>query len=219
MGFLAPTTHEQWRIHLSGACRTPDVALSGFLTLSVPCSPPRLPTLFHAGNAHGVHPSELSPLEESCHLSAAVAFLTLTASLSRRLTRTCHAKRATPAVRFQRVRDVSTWRHPVRLRSLRIGSCHRGAPPGRRTCSLEPAGDGPTGSLSEAPGVATSRSRRRHLGLHMPGGVEPSARRVGPKLHPPVGTARTPCGRQDNGQSWRPVPKHRTLRCLGLSVV
>lgn len=219
MGFLAPTTREQWRIHLSGACRTPDVALSGFLTLSVPCSPPRLPTLFHAGNAHGVHPSELSPLEESCHLSAAVAFLTLTASLSRRLTRTCHAKRATPAVRFQRVRDVSTWRHPSRLRSLRVGSCHRETPPGRRTCSSEPWGDGPTGEPGEAPGVATGRSRRRYRGLQLPGGVEPSARRVGPKLHPPVGTARTPCGRQDNGESRRPVPKHRTLRCLGLSVV
>jgi hypothetical protein len=34
--------------------------------------------LFHAGNAHGVHPSELFPLRLPYHLSAAVALLTLT---------------------------------------------------------------------------------------------------------------------------------------------
>jgi hypothetical protein len=48
----------------------------------------------------------------------------------------------------------------------------------------------------------------------MPGGVEPSARRVEPRLHPPVGTARTPCGRQSGSRTRRPVPKHRTLRWL-----
>jgi hypothetical protein len=56
MGFLAPSTFEDWRIHLSGAYLTPFVALSGFLTLSALCSPPVRPALFHAGDALGVSP-------------------------------------------------------------------------------------------------------------------------------------------------------------------
>jgi hypothetical protein len=36
------------------------VTPSGFLTLTTPCSPPGLPSLFHLGSAHGVHPSRLS---------------------------------------------------------------------------------------------------------------------------------------------------------------
>jgi hypothetical protein len=42
----------------------------------------------------GFHPSELSPLKEPCHLSAACALLAFTASRSRRQTRTVRAKRA-----------------------------------------------------------------------------------------------------------------------------
>jgi len=214
MGFLAPTTHEQWRIHGSGACLTPDVALTGFRTLSAPCSPPRLPTLFHAGNAHGVHPSELSPLEEPCHLSAAVAFLTFTASRSRRLTRTCHAKRATPAARFLRVRDASADGIPHAF-----GACAFGRGAAGRLGAGEPAPRSPWATdlpvHRGTPGGAGGRSRRCQWGLREPGGVEPSARRAEPKLHPPVRTARTPCGRQGCCRAKRPVPKHRTQRWLG----
>ena len=78
MGFLSPTTLEDWRIHCPGACLTPFVALTGFLSLSAPCSPPDRPALFHAGNAHGVSPSEPFPLEEPYRLSAAFALLTFT---------------------------------------------------------------------------------------------------------------------------------------------
>jgi len=56
MGFRAPSTHQPWRIHRTGAYLTPFVALPGFRTLSAPCSPPHLPALFHAGGVHGVSP-------------------------------------------------------------------------------------------------------------------------------------------------------------------
>jgi hypothetical protein len=56
MGFLSPSTFQDWRIHSTGACLTPYVALSGFLTLSALCSPPIRPALFHAGDVHGVSP-------------------------------------------------------------------------------------------------------------------------------------------------------------------
>lgn len=44
------------RSNCPGACLTPFVALSGFLTLSALCSPPDRPALFHASNVLGVFP-------------------------------------------------------------------------------------------------------------------------------------------------------------------
>jgi len=101
MGFLSPTTHQARRSHHPGAFHTPFVALTGFLTLSAPCSPPNRPTLFHAGNVHGVSPSELCPLEEPYRLSAAVALLMLPVTL--RTTRPDPATRngPKPAARIQ----------------------------------------------------------------------------------------------------------------------
>jgi hypothetical protein len=61
MGFGSPSTFEDWRIHSPGACLTPFVALTGFLALSAPCSPPGRPALFHAGDAHGVRPFRAFP--------------------------------------------------------------------------------------------------------------------------------------------------------------
>ena len=83
-GLSSPTTLEDWRIHLPGAYLTPYVALPGFLTLSARCSPPDHPVLFHTGGIHGVHPSELFPLEELYRLSAACALLTFTTHLAYR---------------------------------------------------------------------------------------------------------------------------------------
>jgi hypothetical protein len=76
-----------------GACLTPFVALPGFLTLSALCSPPDRPALFHAGNVLGVLPSELSPLEEPCRLSTAIALLVCPFRPSHCTTRTFHVKR------------------------------------------------------------------------------------------------------------------------------
>jgi hypothetical protein len=93
MGFLAPTMLEEGRSHSSGACLTPVVALSGFLTLSALCSPPVRPALFHAGGILGVSPSELSPLKEPYRLSAAFALMAFTTHLPCRLDRPFRAKR------------------------------------------------------------------------------------------------------------------------------
>ena len=76
MGLCAPTTLQERRSHHPGAFHTPFV-----LTLSALCSPPDRPALFHAGNVHGVSPSELFPLEEPYRLSAAVALLMLPLTL------------------------------------------------------------------------------------------------------------------------------------------
>jgi hypothetical protein len=214
MRFLAPTTHEQWRIHESGACLTPFVALTGFLTLSVPCSPPRLPTLFHAGNAHGVHPSELSPLEEPYRLSAAVAFLTFTTSLQRRRTRTCHANTGDARCSL-----------PARSRCVDLTASLAPAEPTRRVMPPGAAsgqanllvgalGDGPSGAR-RTPDRAAGRSRRRHRGRCVPGGVKPSARRAEHEAPPPVGTARTPCGRQGGRHRCGRRRSSRTQQQLG----
>ena len=73
MGSLAPSTFEARWSHHSGAYLTPFVALSGFLSLSVLCSPPHRPALFHAGDALGVLPFRASssqgavpPLDGRC---------------------------------------------------------------------------------------------------------------------------------------------------------
>jgi hypothetical protein len=120
MGFLSPTTLEDWRIHSPGACLTPFVALTGSLTLSAPCSPPDRPALFHAGNAHGVSPSELSPLEEPYRLSAAAALLTF-AALPRGVLpiRPSTRNGANPAEHFQHLRDRARRTPSTRGRTLR----------------------------------------------------------------------------------------------------
>jgi hypothetical protein len=92
-GLCSPTTLQDWRIHSPGVCLTPYVALPGFLTLSAPYSPPDHPVLFHTGGVHGVHPSELLPLEEPCRLSTADALLLFTTHLACRWTRSLRAKR------------------------------------------------------------------------------------------------------------------------------
>jgi hypothetical protein len=136
----------------------------------------------------GFHPSELSPLEEPCHLSAAGAFLTFTASRSRRGTRTCHAKRATPAVRFRRVREASTrCGIPHACGAYAPGRATKRAPRGRRTCSVAPRGRDPTGAPRDTWVAPPAEAGGDARGTRVPGGVEPSARRVKPKLHPPVG--------------------------------
>jgi hypothetical protein len=107
-----------------GAYLTPFVALSGFLTLSALCSPPDLPALFHAGNAHGVRPSELSPSEEPYRLSAAAALMMFTRHSPYHTTRSCHAKRA-----------EARCSHPDAVRLLLHGlitlrlTCRLGMPP------------------------------------------------------------------------------------------
>jgi hypothetical protein len=122
MGFHAPTTHQEWRSHRSGACLTPVVALSGFLTLSAPCSPPVRPALFHAGNVHGVFPSELFPLKEPFRLSAAVALMMFTSHRCCHTSWSFHEKRAMPAAHLRTPSGASrlpsdhspTW-HEVRF--------------------------------------------------------------------------------------------------------
>jgi hypothetical protein len=96
MGFLSPTAFEERRSHFTGACLTPFVALSGFLALSAPCSPPDRPALFHAGDAPGVSPSELFPLEEPYRLPAAAALMTFTAHRPCCKPRSLRAKRGKP---------------------------------------------------------------------------------------------------------------------------
>jgi len=51
------------------------VAFTGFLNLLTPYFSKRLPALFHAGNALGVHLSELSPSAVPLSLSTPAAFL------------------------------------------------------------------------------------------------------------------------------------------------
>jgi hypothetical protein len=60
-GVCLPSTFEEGRVHLSGVCLTPYVALPGFLTLSALYSPPNRPALFHAGDVLGVLPFRAFP--------------------------------------------------------------------------------------------------------------------------------------------------------------
>ena len=58
MRFSAPTALEIRKVHQHGAARSRFVPPSGFLSLLTVYSLPNPPALFHAGNAHGVFPSE-----------------------------------------------------------------------------------------------------------------------------------------------------------------
>lgn len=52
--FLYPSTHWPERVYSTPACHTDYVPSSGFCTLSTVYSSLERPTLFHAGNAHGL---------------------------------------------------------------------------------------------------------------------------------------------------------------------
>jgi hypothetical protein len=171
------------------------VALSGFLILSAPCSPPRRPTLFRAGNAHGVHPSELSPLEEPCHLSAAVAFLTFTSPFPRRRTRTGHAKRAKPAARLEHVRDASA-RTSSRLIACWVDAGH----PTLR------AGEPAFGAGGLMASVARVRDARGASGRSQSPRGDPSAGRLVP---------RRPRGARARSRSFEPATSGATLAPRG----
>jgi hypothetical protein len=126
---------EYQRSNHSGAYLTPSVALSGFLTLTAPCSPLNLPALFHAGNVPGVSPSELSPLEEPYRLSAAVALLMLTTNPSHHTTRPCHVKRAEARCSLSEHAPIASAWHRSRRLARRFG-----VPPPRVPPPAEAAG-------------------------------------------------------------------------------
>jgi hypothetical protein len=151
-----------------GVCLTPFVALTGFLTLTAPCSPPDRPALFHAGSVPGVHPSEPSPSEEPYRLSAANALLMLTRHPRHHMTRPCHTKRA-----------ETRCSHPVAVRLLPRGFFTlRLTPRSRSACSARPS---------------TSRSRRPvPLGLATAGLATACASRRRPKSQARPHTASLP---------------------------
>jgi hypothetical protein len=101
------------------------------------------PALFHAGNAHGVHPSELSPLEQPFHLSVTVALLSLTRS------------QAPPAS----VSTVHCSRHRIRTAlSTRL-----------RPDRLRPPGPKPVRTFRDrSPQSANPRNDRNHLASRRP---------------------------------------------------
>jgi hypothetical protein len=193
MGFPSPSTHEPWRIHLSGAYLTPYVALPGFLTLSALCSPPRLPTLFHAGSVHGVSPFRASssrgavpPLGGRCLLDV---------HSSRSTPRDVNLPRETDKVRcLLRARSRRLGGHPARLASPRHGRWTRG-PGDRQACPsigcgrCPPVRVGSPRRVRPKPGSPRESScapgRRRAIRA----GRETEASR-------PTWTGLTPCGQQ-----------------------
>jgi hypothetical protein len=60
-------------------CLSRSPAPSGFLNLLTLSSAPSLPALFHAGPAHGVHPTEHFPPKQAVLVSETVALLALDA--------------------------------------------------------------------------------------------------------------------------------------------
>jgi hypothetical protein len=179
LGFSSPTTPEAQRSHHPGAIHTPFVALSGFLTLSAPCSPLNRPTLFHAGNVLGVSPSEPFPLEEPYHLSVAVALLMFTTHPLYYTTRSCHAKRAeTRCSHPDVVRLLLPWHPPA--------SVH---PPPRHASSSGPVADRsrPRACRTRhrqqfaSPGLPRHRSGRTGLALLASGSLVSAV--VPPRTH------------------------------------
>jgi hypothetical protein len=192
MGFRSPPTLEPWRIHCPGACLTPFVALSGFLILSAPCSPPYLPTLFHAGSVLGVSPfrafssqGAVPPLGGRC--PPGVHRIPASPPDTDRPRET-----GKPAVRRRRVRDVSAG-----LPSVSSDLC-RWYGPGRTV-----------GQANRPPGTVGTRAVRlasgpcRHARPKPFAVQEPGARRVvsrcrldpGAEAPQPTAAAMTPCGR------------------------
>jgi len=69
MRFFAPSALETRRVHQHGFARPRFVPSSGFLNLLTVFSSPNPPALFHAGNTHGVYPTELGTPDPATLLS------------------------------------------------------------------------------------------------------------------------------------------------------
>lgn len=74
-GVPSPLTPPVREVHLPRVYRARYVPPSGFFNLLTAYSSPHCAALFHAADACGVLPSELSPLKKLCRLSAASALL------------------------------------------------------------------------------------------------------------------------------------------------
>jgi hypothetical protein len=191
------------RIHHSRAYLTPFVALSGFRTLSALCSPPIRPALFHAGDAHGVFPSEPSPSKEPYRLSAACALLTFSTHRPYHTTRPCHAKRAVKLAARVRTRSgCVTTRQPRAPRRACSFGVDRvlAACAGDRSRRCPPRGPYPD---------RLAAGLQRHLGPKSRASPPPCARRPSRAAHPP-------------GRDSRPFPPGcaaRAPRAVGLALV
>lgn len=192
MGFQSPPTLEPWRIHFSGAYLTPYVALPGFLILTAPCSPPYLPTLFHAGSVLGVSPfrafssqGAVPPLGGRC--PPGVHRIPVSPPDTDR-----PREAGQPAVRRRRVRDVSAGL-PLISSDLCRWYGRMIAPWGWRTSLRVRSKPVPSG-LPRVPGAARPKPVAAQ---------EPGARRVvsrcrldpGAEAPQPTAAAMTPCGR------------------------
>ena len=156
----------------------------------------------------GFHPSERSPLEEPCHLSAAGAFLTFAASVQRHGPWACHTKRTKSAVCFRPVRDTLVG-IPRAFRRRAVGDGHEDLQAGKPAFRSGVAGA--LRCVSETRGSSgRSRALRANRRANR-GGVVSSGRGVKPKPH---GRPERVGHHADSrtGLAQRPVPKHRPKR-------
>jgi hypothetical protein len=178
-GVLSPSAHQERRSHDAGACLTPAGALSGFLTLSAPCSPPVRPILFHTGNARGVLPfrafpsrGAVPPPRGRCPPGVCLIASASPTPLSP------HETGAWPAARSGRRMPLVSARPPQPFPSRWNDRC-RGLSP---ACAEAPATDGP---------AARSPSRPRRLD-RLSRGPESTGRVVLPCVRPGVRRASCP---------------------------